>query len=190
MLSFSSSFLSLRNQWLNNSLTANFLAEYWSTFSRSPNALGCHPSNYSKEIVSYVVNEMLDNAVKYGCASADDTTQVAIRLTLASEHLRVYVTNRSPAKSWKSLQEYIHVLLTEDHERLYFRQMEENAVSGKQSVSRLGLLSITHDYHGQIAWKFTAWPLNSKDRIIITMVQVPITFSQTVENMKQRRIHA
>lgn len=173
-LHFSSSYLSLQHRWLNNSRTANFLAEYWNTFFLSYEATAGPLPTSIKETVGYIANELLDNAIKYGSPSTDQTTQVNILITLSPAYLRFYVTNCGDPESWGTFQDYIKMLLTEDPEFLYFRQMEQNAASQKNSVSRLGLLSIIHDYHGQVAWKFAPPSLDSGEHTVTTMVQIPV----------------
>jgi hypothetical protein len=179
-LTISSSLLSLQNRWFNNSLTSVFLADYWYTYFNSKTIPGCYAPESLKEIITYIVNELLDNAVKYGnvaqCGhlAPKSTPQMVILICFTSEYLRFYVTNHSEPENWDAFQEYINILLTEDAELLYFRQMEQNAVSSEHSVSRLGLLSIIHDYHGQVAWKFELSHEEHKPSTVTTMVQLPI----------------
>lgn len=177
MLHFSSILLSRQHQWLNNSLTANFLAEYWSTFSRASQPPVQGYLVHAKDVISYVVNELLDNAIKYGCVTADNATRILVRFALLPQHIRVYVTNQSLSQNWRSFQEYITLLLTENSETLYFRQMEDNALSKEHAVSRLGLLSILHDYHGRIGWKIESPVPNVPEYTITTMVQIPMSYS-------------
>jgi hypothetical protein len=173
-VSLSSSVLPLQRRWLNNSLTANFLADYWSTFFISWPVLSRYPLANLKQVISYIVNELLDNAVKFGVPDLHSSHRMLIVISQAGEYLRFHVTNNSNPEKWRAFQEYIKILLTEDTETLYFRQMEKNAAFQEHAISRLGLLSILHDYHGQAAWKFEEAPHDPEDGKVTIMVQVPM----------------
>lgn len=173
-LTFSAFQHPLQRRWLNNSISAQFVADYCSTF------FSIHPqaAQWSRheihEIINYITNELLDNAVKYGWASPPTALLTTLRLCLFGDVIRLYVSNPIHPRSVGSFQEYLQRLLTNDPAVLYFEQMECNARDGVQ-VSRLGLLSMLHDYHAQLAWKFAAPDPPGESLSVTTMVQLSIT---------------
>jgi hypothetical protein len=58
----------------------------------------------------------------------------------------------------EGFQEYIRTLLSENVEELYLRQLENNAKEWDHATSRMGFLTMMHDYHAKIAWKFSPIP--------------------------------
>ncbi|MEN9566801.1 MAG: hypothetical protein RLZZ69_1997, partial [Cyanobacteriota bacterium] len=68
ILSFSPGSIPLRQRWRNNCLSADFLADYLSTFflgndDQQPDS---QKQAEVKSAVSYIANELLENAMKYG----------------------------------------------------------------------------------------------------------------------------
>jgi hypothetical protein len=183
-LTFSSSQLPLHNRWLNNSLSARFVADYCSTFFPIHPQSAVWSRHEIHEIVNYIVNELLDNAVKYGWASPPTAPLVTLQLCILNDVLRLYVSNPIHPRIVGSFQVYVQHLLTHDPATLYFQQMEGNAREGVQ-VSRLGLLSMLHDYHAQLAWKFVAPEPPAESLSVTIMVQFPSTRFQ--EGLEESR---
>lgn len=79
-LVFSPSSLPLKQRWRNNDLSADFLADYFSTFFHRQHDDPAMPRRRAevKSAISFIANELLENAVKY----ADDTSDVPISLQL------------------------------------------------------------------------------------------------------------
>jgi hypothetical protein len=178
-LRFSSAMLAPQRQWLNNSVIAHFVAEYWRTLATAYQSCAIDQIGDVAESVSYIANELLDNAMKYGSLKTAHATQIALRLSIFSQNIDLYVTNASVPQQWRSFQDYLATFLTEEPEQYYFRQMEANAASRELTVSRLGLLSILCDYHGQLGWKFEAPSPQCPDYLVTTMVHMPIVHVRT-----------
>lgn len=171
ILSFSSSHLSVQEQWRNNSLSADFLANYWGTFflvGESPTPLHAEV----KDAVSYIANELLENAVKFHYKAANIPLKIAIYL---GEHaLQFYMTNSIDPATVASFQRYIQQLLTEDLGELFIQQLERNADDTDGEESHLGLLTILNDYQATVAWKFERLPEELTTMLVTTMVELPI----------------
>jgi hypothetical protein len=176
IVSFSPLSLSMHNRWSNNSLSADFLANYWGTFFPAHDRHSQQRQAEVKDTVNYIVNELLENAVKFSYAECQAPIQ--IELYLFRNDLRFYVTNSVRASEVTPFQAYIHTLLTEDTDALYLEQLERNADQDHPTESRLGFLTILNDYEAELAWKFEANPDEPEVMMVTTMVQLPIVRPQ------------
>src|ERR1700728_3655192 len=92
-LAFSPTNAPLRSRWRNNGLSADFLGDYVTTFL--PTNAGVqgleNRQNEIKHAVTYIANELLENAMKYH--QPDVEIPIRIHLELASDHITVSVSN-------------------------------------------------------------------------------------------------
>jgi hypothetical protein len=172
ILSFSSDALPLQDRWRNNSLSAEFLAEYWGTFFlvQDDSAPNFHAE--VKDAVNYITNELLENAIKYNYEPAN--TSIKLGIYLFHDLLRLYLTNSINPQAVKSFQRYIQVLFTENPIELYIHQIEQNAREGDRIESHLGFLTMLNDYNARLAWKFEATQQEKEMNIVTTMVELDI----------------
>ena len=151
ILGFSPSSIPLQQRWRNNGLSADFLADYLTTFfpcsDSDPNTIG-RPAEI-QSAVSYVANELLENAMKFN----DETSQypISIQLQLHSDRIVFRVTNSIPPQSVKTFQAYIQDLIHSDPQELYINKLECNADDDFSTTSGLGLLTMINDYPEVIA---------------------------------------
>ena len=72
IIGFSPSSTPLKQRWRNNGLSADFLADYLTTFfpgkEDDPNTIQRQAE--VKNAVSYIANELLENAMKFNCGNA------------------------------------------------------------------------------------------------------------------------
>jgi hypothetical protein len=172
IVSFSSASLSLQDRWRNNSLSADFLANYWGTFFPVHNTLSIRQRTEVQDIVGYIANELLENAVKFSYEPAKIPIKIGIYLSL--DKLRFYVINSVPPHAVEQFQQYIHILLTEDPGELYIRQLEHNARDEQGAESRLGFLTMLNDYDAQLGWKFQTIQQEPAVIVVTTMVELEI----------------
>jgi hypothetical protein len=174
IISFSSSTLSIQDRWRNNSLSADFLANYWGSF------FPLYPDDSKRrraevqDTVSYIANELLENAIKFGYEP--EQIPIKIGIYLSKEILRFYVTNSLAPTAVLTFQEYIQKLLSEDPGELYVRQIERNAREEGNTESRLGFLTLLNDYEAKLSWKFDTVPneLGHNCHVVTTMVELDI----------------
>jgi hypothetical protein len=152
VMSFSTITLPVQERWRNNSLSADFLAQYWETFLLSQDPTMHVYAAGIKDTVSYVANELLENSAKFH----DNGPGVPIQLSVyqVRQHLRFYVGNCISNTAASTFQKHIHTLLTEDLDDLYLRQIEQNASDEDNTESHLGLLTLANDYQVNLGWKF------------------------------------
>jgi hypothetical protein len=172
ILSFSAVTLPIQARWRNNSLSADFIANYWATFLLSQGNSGHSQEAGLKDTVSYIANELLENAVKFHL----ETPGIPIRLGVyqIKQRLRFYVTNSISAQASLPFQQYIHILLTEDPDDLYIRQLEHNAATEDSTESHLGLLTLLNDYQARLGWKFEQARQAAEIVVVTTMAELSL----------------
>ncbi|MBC7951005.1 MAG: ATP-binding protein [Rhodospirillaceae bacterium] len=148
-LSFSASSIPLKQRWRNNGLSADFLADYVTTFfpQNDPDSLARQQE--IRGAVNYIANELLENAMKY---SEEHLSQpITIKLVLESGSVLFVETNATNADRGRSFQAFVTELAGADPAELYVTQLERGVETGG---SGLGLITMVNDYGAQLGWKF------------------------------------
>ncbi len=165
----------LQQRWRNNGLSADFLADYLTTFfpidDNEPSTL--QRATELKGAVSYIANELLENSMKFH--NPNDDYPITLEVKLYNEHLVLCVTNSiSPANLLK-FQSIIHDLEHIEPQELYVRQIKQASKNDGNS-SGLGLLTIIDDYEAKIGWKFETIQTQkpTEQTLVTTMVQLSI----------------
>lgn len=169
ILSFSPGSIPLRQRWRNNCLSADFLAEYLSTFFLGSDDQ--QPSQKQAEIksaVSYIANELLENAIKYGVEKSP--FPISIQIHLNPELIIFQLTNSIHSQQVQKFQAYIEELINSDPDELYILQLEKS----DDGQSGLGFLTMLSDYGAELGWKFEALPNESTEMAVTTLVQLSI----------------
>ncbi|MCT7992885.1 DUF6272 family protein [Laspinema olomoucense] len=172
ILGFSPASLPLKQRWRNNGLSADFLADYLTTFFPSSDETA---SKLDKKAeiqcaVSYVANELLENAMKFSVETQG--YPISIQLHLNSERIIFVTTNSISQQKVADFQAFLKRLSTEDPLQLYIEQLEKNAQEGGSSTSGLGFLTMINDYDAKIGWKFQDMNGDQKAIAVTTMVQL------------------
>ncbi len=173
LISFSPSSIPLKQRWRNNGLSADFIADYLTTFFPK-NEDTTTTNNKQAEIksaVSYIANELLENAMKFN----DEASQqpISIALHLYSDRVVFLVTNSIPPQAVEKFQSFIKELTSSDLEELYIRQLEKNAADECEE-SGLGLLTMMNDYLAKIGWKFVTVAGEPEVITVTTMLQLTV----------------
>ena len=134
------------------------MADYLSTFflSDEHQPIDCNKQAEVKSAVSYIANELLENAMKYGVEMSP--FPISIQIHLNPELIIFQLTNSIRSDRIQNFQEYIKTLLSGDPEDLYIAQLEKNALSETGEESGLGLLTMLNDYGAKLGWKFESLP--------------------------------
>lgn len=172
MLKFSPHQFSIHDRWRNNGLSADFLADYWTTFFPAKDPSSLRKQAHVKNALSYIANELLENTMKFHCEKSEKP--ISITLHLFPDKLLFYVTNCAEPAVVNRFQEYISALLAGDLEELYLGQLEANAKDDTHSTSRMGYLTMMHDYEAELGWKFEPSPEHPEQQQVTTMVLLPI----------------
>jgi len=164
-IGFSPTSIPIQQRWRNNGLSADFLADYLSTFFPGDDRAAAARQAEIKSAISYVANELLENAMKFSYAPSQHA--IGIAMYLEAEAVSLYVTNSIDPHAVAACQQTIARLLTEDTDTLYMAQLTHNAASDSVDGSGLGYLTMLHDYGVALAWKF-APSLQDPDVVTVT----------------------
>ncbi len=170
---FSPNSISLQQRWRNNGLSADFLADYVKSFFISQPDFELQEE--VKGAVSYIANELLENAMKF--CEEEYGHPTSIQLHLYNENLVFLVRNSLNPERQQSFQDFIKTLDSEDLADLYIRQLELNALDEEHTHSGLGYLTMMQDYEAKLGWKFEVVKNKTTQEsvpIVTTMVQLGI----------------
>ena len=174
LLGFSTSAGPVKQRWRNNGLSADFMADYLTTFfpTDENESTGVNQQVEIKGTISYIANELLENAMKFN----DETSPypISIKLQLHSDRIVFVSTNSVYPQSVESFQAFLKELTTSDPGDLYIRQLEKNAEDESDSPSRLGFLTMMNDYLAKLGWKFETVQKDPEVITVTTMVQLII----------------
>jgi len=151
-LSFSPSSIPIKQRWRNNGLSADFLGDYFTTFfPKSENdPASLRRQSEIKNAVSYIANELLENAMKFSDERLNHP--ISIRLMLDKDRIIFSETNGVSREQADSFRTFINKVMSEDPNELYIQQLEENAMT--DSSAGLGYLTMVNDYGAELAWYF------------------------------------
>lgn len=176
-MGFSPSSLSIQERWRNNGLSADFVADYMTTFfpRQSDSKQEQKRQSELKHAVSYIANELLENAMKFNYPEIEHAIEFGIHLLDRQKaQIVLYATNSVDPQQVAEFQSFIQELLTGDPDELFVRQMEINAENPENFGSRLGYLTMINDYEAQLGWKFTQPETDRRSTIVKTIVQLTV----------------
>jgi hypothetical protein len=177
-LSFTPSSRPIKQRWRNNRLSAIFVAEYFSSFLPIDDEDPHREKRIkeSKTAVSYVGNELLENALKFN----DDQSNYKVKFGIyflenPSQVIAVLCTKNSiNSQGVEKFQAFIEKLLASDTHKLYIEQIEKTAEEEHSEASGLGFLTMINDYSVKLGWKFETIPENPDIMVVTTMAQIPL----------------
>lgn len=169
MINFSPTSTPLQHRWRNNGLSADFLADYLSSFFPGEDDESLNRRSEIKGGVSYIANELLENAMKFNDAPSKHS--VSIGMELQKEKVVFYVSNSINTAMSKAFQNQIQKLLTEDPNELYMEKLLANEENEENSSSGLGYLTMLNDWNAILAWKFEDFEEDVKAQKVTVMVQ-------------------
>ncbi|HMN26535.1 MAG TPA: DUF6272 family protein [Caldilineaceae bacterium] len=171
-IGFSPSSLPLQRRWRNNGLSADFLADYLITFFPGEDEKDQQRQSEFKDAVSYVANELLENAMKFSYAPQEHP--VSITMQLEQDHIRFYVQNSIACQDVAAFQTFIQRLLSEDPDELYMERLTANTEEEHQGGSGLGFLTMLNHYNAQLAWQFAPADEDPEALTVTTMVNLTV----------------
>lgn len=176
-LTFTPTSRPIKKRWRNNRLSAHFVADYFSTFLPADVIESDQEARIkqSKGAVTYVANELLENAMKFNYEAAH--TQIRFGIHFLEEEevtAAIFTTNSISLEGAKKFEAFIQELLTEDLNELYIRQVENSAEDENNDASGLGLLTMLNDYQAKLGWKFEWLSEHPKIILVTTMAQVKV----------------
>ena len=176
-LSFTPNSLPIKKRWRSNRLSANFMADYFSNFLPVDENDPAQKRRIkeSKGAVSYVANELLENAIKFNDRGTNFKIKFGIYFIKEVDMTAVlFATNSVSAEGLDKFQKFIQELLCSDPEKLYVQQIEKSAEEENSGASGLGFLTMINDYSAKLGWKFEIVQKEPKMIAVTTMVLVPV----------------
>jgi hypothetical protein len=174
IIGFSPSSIPLKQRWRNNGLSADFMADYLTTFfpgnEDDPSTIDRQAE--IKSSVSYIANELLENAMKFNNESSE--YPIDIRLQLEGDGVIFSVVNSISPQAVDKFQAYIQQLLASEPSELYIQQLEKNAADESCTDCGLGLLTMLTDYTAKIGWKFQTVHQDPEVIAVTTLVQLRV----------------
>ncbi|MDJ1178738.1 DUF6272 family protein [Roseofilum sp. BLCC_M91] len=172
IIGFSPSSVPLKQRWRNNGLSADFLADYLTTFFPAKDDITEQQQAEVKSAVSYIANELLENAMKFN----DETSEfpISIRLQVRSDEILFIISNSIPPSHVDRFQSFLRKIEQVDPGTLYVEQLEKSVQEEESTNSGLGLLTMLNDYLAKLGWKFETVPDYPGVIKVTTMVQLPI----------------
>jgi hypothetical protein len=151
-LNFSPSSSIRKRRWGNYGLSADFLGDYFATFFPGDEDTNSkiNRKDAVKAAVSFVANELLENAVKYSNTSS--SYPITISLHLYEQKIIFHATNCSNHETSRRYEEFVQELINTDLDKFYTQQLEKTAMGGGGSC--MGILTMINDYGAQFCWKF------------------------------------
>lgn len=176
-LTFTPNYRPIKQRWRSNRLSAHFVADYFSNFLPVDEDDPTYERRIkeSKGAVSYVANELLENAMKFN----DETTSFKIRFGIhfvgnTDVAAVIFATNSVCAEGVDKFQAFIEELLSSDPGELYVRQIEKAAEDENSKASGLGFLTMMSDYSAKLGWRFEPTQSDPKIIAVTTMALVPV----------------
>jgi hypothetical protein len=181
-LSFTPDSRPIKKRWRNNRLSAHFIADYFSNFLPldEDEPTQAQQLKETQAAVSYVANELLENAMKFNDTTTRFKVKFGIHFVGADEIVAVdqitaviFATNSVNPASVEKFQAFIQELLASDPNEFYMQQIEKSAEDGSEA-SGLGFLTMINDYSAQLGWKFDSVQDNPKVMTVTAMVLLPV----------------
>ena len=173
-LAFSPLSAPLRSRWRNNGLSADFLGDYVTTFLPTKGSVAADESRQSeiRHAVTFIANELLENAMKYHERDVD--IPIGIHLELTSDRIAVSASNGVGVAQARHYRAFVEHLLAGDAGDLLWRQQEQSARSSESVASCLGLLTMISDYGAQLGWHFEVHPAQARMMTVTTSAVLPL----------------
>lgn len=176
-LTFTPSSRPIKQRWKNNRLSAHFVADYFANFLPVDEDDPAQKQRIkeSKGAVSYVANELLENAIKFNDESARYKVKFGIHFVEEPEDVLavIFATNSVSLEGVDKLKGFIETLLSSDPSEMYVSQVEKSLEEDTEA-SGLGLLTMINDYSAELGWKLEMNPGDPPQMTVTTMAQIKI----------------
>jgi len=122
--------LSIQLRWKTNGLSADCLGDYVRKFFPSNTNTNLSKQAKIRSAVSFIANELLENAMKYSYESANQTVNLEVHLF--NDHLIFLSKNSVSPKAISGFQSYIQEIITGDIGQMYIDQVEKMSLIQKK----------------------------------------------------------
>ena len=133
--------------WQHCGMTSDFLGTFFAAGMADPSV----DPNEVRHNIGYLVNEVLENAVKF--RSSGD---VVVGVLLQENNFMLSVTNLIETEHVARFQDILSQFDGNDPGELLIERIERNAADPESNASGLGLLTLMSDYGVRLGWGFRA----------------------------------
>lgn len=161
--------------WRRCSMMADFGADFL--------AYNFENVDVARNIISTVLNELLENAVKF---SARKREKISVSLAHYGELVRISTINVATAERVASLTSLIKDLQRDDLDWIFVSHIERSAVMA-QPTSGLGLISMRNDYHARVGVRLTML-LDESHEVLVNVLLDVEELEQSVESRRFPRV--
>jgi hypothetical protein len=134
----------LEISWQHCSLTSDFLGDFFAGHADG----GIDPREM-RHSIGYLVNELLENAVKFRAPG-----DIEIEAGFHDSTFGISVQNRVDAGTARRFQALLAEITAGDPGELLIERIERNAADPQSGGSGLGILTLMNDYGAHLGWKF------------------------------------
>jgi hypothetical protein len=131
--------------WHHCGTTSEFLGDFFAL----SHARSAHAYNEARHSIGYLVNELLENAVKFRAPG-----DVVVESSLQDGRFEIRVANLVARETAERFAGLLAELTTRDPGELLIERIEANAADSSSSASGLGLLTLMSDYGARLGWTF------------------------------------
>ena len=131
--------------WKHCGITSDFLGDFYSARAHQ----GSVEANEIRHNVTYLVNEILENALKFRVSG-----DIVIDTLVEEGQFRLCIANVISEAGALRFQEVLSGLKGRDPSELLIERIERNAADPTETGSGLGLLTLMSDYGVQLGWDF------------------------------------
>ncbi|MEM6445595.1 MAG: DUF6272 family protein [Cyanobacteria bacterium P01_D01_bin.123] len=125
-----------------------------------------------KHTISYIANELLENATKF--SKENMPMPIRIALHLLGNRLIFLATNHVSPTVLTRLQNCIEQISNADPDQLYIQQLERSVEDDESGASGLGFLSMMVNYLAKLSWKLEPLQEDPQTVIVTTMVELVV----------------
>ena len=131
--------------WQHASATCEFLGDLFAHH----HAQGGADYNEARHAIIYLVNELLENAIKFR-----NPGDIMLLCSLEDGNLELAVCNSTAPAVAEKFQSLLSEITSRDPGELLIERIEANAADETSSASGLGLLTLMNDYGARLGWTF------------------------------------
>ena len=150
--------------WKHCDLVADFLGKLHAEWSDEIGG----DKNEIRHNVSYIINEMLENAHKFGTSP-----NISLETGFREKNFQLRVINPISREVAIKFQELLSRMETEEPSILLIDRLEQNAANPDLTGSGLGLLTLMSDYAVEFCWKFDQYD-ESEVVSVETLASLPL----------------
>lgn len=133
-------------RWSHAGRLADYVARYFATYLR---VVGERIQAEGGAFLAYAVNELVENAVKFGQGG-----RIEISASVRGSELMLLVVSEAPADTAARYRGVVEEIAAGDPLMLFMERVERNAAEGPSAGSGLGLLTMMTDYGARLGWCF------------------------------------